>query len=311
MHNIETVTGHIRKKVVDAGGDPERETLNLIPTVDGGTLHITPDGNYWRAYLFIEGARTYEAAEGPGYVYNAAQAFGEFQRLVGDYPAGKLHEIIPGFHDTPARFEVFVERVERDAGNRARSASAEIQFAEARADHTPVLVDLLRQGELPQRVTHNDTKFNNVMFDDETGEGICVIDLDTVMPGLSLYDFGDAVRSGANTAAEDERDLSQVSFDLGVFELYLRGYLDSARDFLTPLEVAYLPFSARLITFETGLRFLTDYLDGDVYFKTQRPQQNLDRCRTQFKMVRDMEREFGRMEKILERYLGLDTGHGI
>jgi Ser/Thr protein kinase RdoA (MazF antagonist) len=310
MHNIEAVTSHLRKKVVGAGGDPERETLNLIPTVDGETLHTTPDGDYWRAYVFIEGAQTYEVVQGPEFVYNAAQAFGKFQRLVGDFPARQLHETIPGFHDTGARFQAFIESVERDARNRAQSAAAEIQFAEARAEHTSVLVDLLEQGDLPQRLTHNDTKFNNVMFDNETGKGVCVIDLDTVMPGLSLYDFGDAVRSGANTAAEDERDLSKVSFDLGVFEQYLHGYLDSADDFLTPLEVAHLPFAARLMTFECGLRFLTDYLDGDVYFKTDRPRHNLDRCRTQFKMLHDMERDFDQMEKILEGYWGLEIELG-
>lgn len=302
MHNIEAVTAHVREKVVGAGGDPERETLNLVPSVDGARAYTRTDGDYWRAYTFIEGARTYEVAPDPRFIYNAARTFGEFQRLVGDLPASHLHETIPGFHDTRARYQAFVETVDRDALDRARSAASEIQFAAAREEDASVLVNLSDQGKLPQRVIHNDTKLNNIMFDDETGEGVCVIDLDTVMPGLSLYDFGDAVRSAANTGAEDEPDLSMVSFDLGIFEQCLYGYLDSARDFLTPLEVAYLPVAARLITFECGLRFLTDYLDGDVYFKTDRPRHNLDRCRTQFKILHDMERESDEMEGILEAY---------
>jgi Ser/Thr protein kinase RdoA (MazF antagonist) len=300
MQNIEAVTAHLRRKIIAAGGDPERETLNLIPTVSGKSFYETNDGTYWRAYLFVEGAQTYDVVRSLDHVYNAARAFGNFQGLLSDYPAGQLHETIPDFHHTRKRFETFVEAVEQDVENRARSVETEIEFVIQRAEDASVLVDLLEQGKLPERITHNDTKFNNVMIDDETGEGVCVIDLDTVMPGLSLYDFGDSVRSGANPAAEDERDLSRVCVDLEIFERFAHGYLDAARDFLTPAEIDYLPFSAILMTFECGMRFLTDYLSGDRYFKIHRENHNLDRCRTQFKMVRDMEEKFDQMVRIIE-----------
>jgi Ser/Thr protein kinase RdoA (MazF antagonist) len=252
--------------------------------------------------MFIEGAQTYEIVENLDHVYNVAKAFGRFQRLVSDFPAERLHETIPNFHHTPTRFAALVEAVERDAANRAQSARAEIEFVERRVGDMPILVDLLQQGKLPQRVTHNDTKFNNVMIDDCTGEGICVIDLDTVMPGLSLYDFGDAVRSGANPAAEDEQDLSKVTIDLKIFDRLASGYLDAARSFLTPLEVDLLPFSARLMTLECGMRFLTDHLNGDLYFRIFRENHNLDRCRTQFRMIRAMEERFEAMVGIVTTY---------
>jgi len=302
MQNIARVTAHLRKKIVADGGDPERETLNLIPTIDGNILYKTPDGDHWRAYLFIAGAQTYETVERLEHVYNVSKAFGKFQSLVSDIPARQLCETIPDFHHTPKRFEAFVEAVARDAHNRARSVKAEIEFVEKRAKETSVLVDLFEQGKLPERITHNDTKFNNVMIDDETAEGICVIDLDTVMPGLSLYEFGDSVRSGANSGAEDERDLSKVGIALKLFDRLAHGYLDAARDFLTPLEIDCLPFSAKLMTFECGMRFLTDHLNGDVYYKIHRANHNLDRCRTQFKMVQDMEEKFDQMERIVVRY---------
>jgi hypothetical protein len=302
MQNVEKVTTHLRKKIIAASGDPERETLNLIPTVGEETFYRTPGGNYWRAYTFIEGAQTYEVVENLDHVYNASKAFGKFQRLLSDFPAGQLYETIPNFHHTGKRFEAFVEAVGRDVKNRAQFVKAEIEFVEGRAEDTSVLVDLLERGELPERVTHNDTKFNNVMIDDRTGEGVCVIDLDTVMPGLSLYDFGDSVRSGANPAAEDERDLSKVCIDLELFDRFAHGYLDAARDFLTPIEVDYLPFSAKLMTFECGMRFLADHLSGDVYFRIHRENHNLDRCRTQFKMVRDMEEKFDQMVGIIGKY---------
>lgn len=302
MQNIERVTTHLRKKIIAAGGNPERETLNLIPTVDGKTFYRTHEGDYWRAYIFIKGAQTYQMVESLDHVYSAARAFGKFQQSLSDFPAEQLYETIPDFHHTRKRYEAFVEAVERDVRNRAQFVKAEIEFVETRAEDTSVLVDLLEQGELPERVTHNDTKFNNVMIDDETGEGVCVIDLDTVMPGLSLYDFGDSVRSGANPAAEDERDLSKVCIDLELFDRFAHGYLDAARDFLTLTEVDYLAFSARLITFEQGMRFLTDHLNGDVYYRIHRENHNLDRCRTQFKMVRDMEEKFDQMVRIVEKY---------
>ena len=302
MQNIEGVTVHLSKKVVASGGNPERETLNLIPTVDGGSFYRSPGGNYWRAYIFIEEAKTYEVVESLDHVYNAANAFGRFQRLLADFPADHLFETIPGFHHTRKRFDAFVRAVERDVKNRAHTVRPEIEFVEMRAEDASVLVDLLAEGNLPQRVTHNDTKFNNVMIDDDTGEGICVIDLDTVMPGLALYDFGDSVRTGAALAAEDERDLSKVGIALDAFDRLAHGYLDAARTFLTPLEFDCLAFSAKLMTFECGMRFLADHLNGDIYFKVHRKNHNLDRCRTQFKMVRDMEEQSDLMTNIVDRY---------
>jgi Ser/Thr protein kinase RdoA (MazF antagonist) len=302
MENIQAVTAHLREKIVAAGGDPRRETLNLIPTVEGHTFRRTADGSYWRAYLFVNGAQTYEVAHSLEHVYSAAKAFGTFQKLLEDFPADRLHETIPGFHDTRKRFAAFVEAVERDVANRARLVQREIAFVERRAADTSVLVDLVEQGRLPARVTHNDTKFNNVMIDDETGEGICVIDLDTVMPGLSLYDFGDSIRSGANPAAEDERDLAKVYLDLEIFDHFVRGYLEAVLDSLTSLEVDYLPFSAKLMTFECGMRFLADFLDGDTYFKVHRENHNLDRARAQLKLVQDMEHKMDRMSEVVARY---------
>jgi hypothetical protein len=299
MENIIGITRHMREKIIKAGGDPLRETLNLIPTNEGGYLHRSEDGNYWRGYLFIDGARTYQTVENKEHFYKAGKAFGNFQRLLSDYPVENLHETIPNFHNTKMRFDAFVDAVEKDVMNRAKDVKEEIEFALKRADDTPILVDLLEKGELPLRVTHNDTKFNNVMIDDKTGEGICVIDLDTVMPGLSLYDFGDSIRFGANPAAEDERDLSKVWMDLGLYEQFTRGYLETAGDSLTRTELEYMPFSAKLMTYECGIRFLTDHLNGDTYFRILRPGHNLDRTRTQFKLVADMEVKLDQMARII------------
>ena len=300
MRNIQQVTDHLRTKIIANGGDPERETLTLVPTVDGQVLHQTSQGEHWRAYVFIDRARTYQVPTSLDQVYGAARAFGDFQRLLIDFPASELYETIPDFHNTPKRFADLLTAVGADAENRARQATAEIEFAEARADEMSVLMDLLKRGDLSERVTHNDTKFNNVMIDNETGDGICVIDLDTVMPGLFLYDFGDLVRSAANPAAEDEPDLSQVQVDLDVYEQIVRGYLDAAQGFLSPVELNLLAFSAQLMTLECGIRFLTDYLEGDTYFKVQREGHNLDRCRTQFAMVEDMEGKADLMEEMVD-----------
>ncbi len=302
MQNIEKVTAHLRTRIIALGGDPQRETLNLVPTMNGRNLFKTQGGNYWRAYVHVDGAQTYETAQTLDHFCSAARAFAKFQQLLSDFPAEQLHETIPDFHHTPKRFAAFLEAVERDARNRAHSAKTEIEFVEERAANMSVLVDLRARGELPERVTHNDTKFNNVMIDNETGEGICVVDLDTVMPGLAPYDFGDAVRSAANSAAEDESDLTKVWFDLDVFDRLACGYLEVARGFLAPAEVEYLPFAAWLMTLECGMRFLTDHLNGDVYFKIHRVNHNLDRCRTQFKMVSDMEKQFGQMEAVVRKY---------
>lgn len=302
MANIERVTSFARQRILAAGGDPRRETLTLLPAEDGRSFYCAPNGDYWRSYVFIEGARTYEQVEDLRHVYSAAKAFGQFQRLLNDLPGERLHETIPDFHHTRKRFEAFLRVLEQDRFNRASCLQPEIAFVLAREAETSVIVDGLASGVLPERVTHNDTKLDNVMIDVVSGEGVCIIDLDTVMPGSALYDFGDAVRIGASSAAEDERNLDKVGIDLVMFDRLAHGYLDAARDFLTPTEIDYLGFSAELITLECGMRFLTDYLDGDAYFKIHRPDQNLDRCRTQFKMVAEMERQGAEMARIVNRY---------
>jgi hypothetical protein len=302
MKNIEAVTAHLGRRIKTAGGDPQREALTLIPTVEGNSYLLTEQGDYWRGYLFINNARTYEVVENLDHVYNAAKAFGNFQNLLSDYPSGRLIETIPYFHNTRKRFQAFSEAVERDEVNRAKSSEPEIEFVLQREKDTSVLIDMLAHGELPERITHNDTKFNNVMIDNETGAGVCVIDLDTVMPGLSLYDFGDAIRSLANSAAEDEQDLSKVQFDPEIYEHYTHGYLDAVGNLLTEAEIEYMPFSAILMTLECGMRFLTDHLQGDTYFKIHRENHNLDRCRTQFKLVADMEEQFDGMVRIVDKY---------
>jgi hypothetical protein len=302
MENVERVTTYAREQILAAGGNPDRETLALLPTTKGKSFHLSPEGNYWRTYIFIEGAKTYDQVEDPEIVYNAAKAFGRFQRLLSTLPGERLHETIPNFHHTRSRFDAFAAALDKDAVNRAASAKAEIDFVLQREADTSVIVDMLAQGKLPERVTHNDTKINNVMIDDETGEGVCVIDLDTMMPGSALYDFGDSVRTAAALAAEDELDLSKVGVGLEMFDRLARGYLDTARDFLTPTESDYMAFSAKLMTHECGVRFLTDYLQGDVYFKIRREAHNLDRCRTQFAMAADMERKMEQMNAIVDKY---------
>lgn len=303
MENIERVTRYARERIVAAGGDPERGTLTIVPARDGRTYHLTPDGNYWRMFRYIGGARTYDRVEDVRHVYAASKAFGDFQKMVATLPGGRLHETIPDFHHTRKRFAAFREALAADGSGRAAGVGPEVAFVLEHEKDTGVVVDGLASGLIPERVTHNDTKLNNVMIDDRTGEGVCVIDLDTVMPGSVLYDFGDSVRLGAATAAEDERDLARVGFDLGLFERLAAGYLDAARDFLVPAETGLLAFSAKLLTLECGIRFLTDHLKGDVYFKIRREGHNLDRARTQFKMVAEMERRMPEMEAVVRKYL--------
>jgi hypothetical protein len=299
MDNVTRVTRFARECIQAAGGDPERETLNLIPTQDGGSFYRSQDGEYWRCYQYISGAHTYDKAEDLRQVYTAAQAFGNFQKLLARLPGERLHETIPDFHHTRKRFAAFLTAVKNDTAGRARTVGPEIDFILQREADASIVVDLLGSGELPERVTHNDTKLNNVLIDDLTGEGICVIDLDTMMPGSTLYDFGDLVRMGAASAVEDEPDLDKVGLDLSLFEALAHGYLKAARDFLIPLEWELLPFGGKLITFEQGIRFLGDYLNGDVYYKIHHPHHNLDRARTQLKMVAEMERLRDVMEAII------------
>ena len=295
MDNIRRVTEHLSGKLA---GDPNRNrrTLTLIKTRDGNPFHRDSLGNYWRVYPFIEKARSREAVESPQQAFEAAKAFGQFQRLLADLPAPRLHEIIPDFHHTPKRFIALEKAIEADIANRATLAKPEIEFALRHKHITSVLLD----AKLPERVTHNDTKLNNVLLDDSTGEGICVIDLDTVMPGSALYDFGDMVRTATSPAMEDERDLSKVEMQFPMFDALARGYLASTSDFLTASEKQQMAFSGKLITFEIGIRFLADYLAGDTYYKVHRDHHNLDRCRVQFKLMESIARREARMNKLVE-----------
>ena len=300
MENVCRVTTHQHDKLKKAGcPDPERRALTLVPARDG-TMHVMDaEGSLWRTYLFIEQASTYDTIRDPLQATQAARAFGEFQKQLVDLPGKRLFETIPNFHNTPKRFEALEKAIEADSCNRTRDVRPEIEFAMKRKAMTGVLLGKHRQGLIPERITHNDTKINNVMLDNDTNEGICIIDLDTVMPGLVLYDFGDMLRSGTNSAPEDERDLSKVYSQRPVFEALVDGYLESAGSFLNKTEKEFLVFSGKLITFEIGIRFLTDYLSGDVYFKTHRPGQNLDRCRVQFKLAQSMEEQ----EDSMNRYV--------
>jgi len=299
MENIVRVTGHLRGSLAGAGeGDATRRTLTVVPARDGQPFARDAAGNWWRLYLFIERARTYDVIENARQAQEAARAFARFQNRLADLPAPRLHETIPAFHNTPARLEALDRAAAADACGRRDGVSAELAFIDARREACGRLLARHARGEIPERITHNDTKINNVMLDDATGEGICVIDLDTVMPGLALYDFGDMVRSATAAAAEDERDLSQVGSRPEMFEALARGYLAEAA-FLNGAELEELVFSGPLITLTIGIRFLTDYLSGDVYFKTRRPGQNLDRCRTQLRMVRCMEGQAAERERLV------------
>ena len=295
MQNIQRVTAHLAAK---AGADPDcrRRVLTLIPARDGRVWYEDAAGNYWRMYRFIEKARSYDAVESTEQAFQAAKAFGEFQRLLIDLPAPRLHVTIPDFHHTPKRFAALERAIAADVAGRALGAKAEIEFALARKAISSVLLD----ANLPERVTHNDTKFSNVMLDDATGEGICVIDLDTVMPGLALHDFGDMVRTATSPAQEDERNLSKVTMQFPMFEALVRGYLTSAGSFLTKAEKQHLVFAGKLITFEQAVRFLADYLSGDTYYKVHYDGQNLDRCRTQFKLIESIEQQEEKMERLVE-----------
>ncbi len=302
MENIHRVTHHIRSKWEAAGAaDVARRALTLIPTGQGEAYHQDDAGAYWRTYVFVEGASTHDVLQTPAQAREAAFAFGRFQAQLADLPGPRLHETIPHFHDTPKRLDALQDAVARDVCGRAAGVAEERRFIFARSAETRHLLDLHRAGRIPERVTHNDTKLNNVMLDDTTGEGLCVIDLDTVMPGLALYDFGDMMRTALSPAAEDERDVSKVVARLDFFAALVEGYLAAAGDMLTADECEHLAFSGRLITLEIGIRFLTDYLTGDRYFKIQRPDHNLDRARTQIALVKRMEAQREEMEQAVRR----------
>lgn len=302
MENVSGVTAWLRKKIIENGGDPERETLTLVKSNDGLPYFVDSTGEYWRVYLFIEGATCYDTVKDDNDFYQSAVAFGHFQRLLADYPAETLHETIKDFHNTPDRLEKFKKAVAEDICGRAASVQKEIDFILEREELTHALYDLQLDGRLPLRVTHNDTKLNNIMIDDKTGKAICVIDLDTVMPGLAANDFGDSIRFGASTAVEDEQDLSKVSCDLHLFEVYTKGFIEGCGDALTDLELDLLPMGAILMTFECGIRFLTDHLEGDHYFRIHREGHNLDRARTQLVLVKDMEEKLPQMNEVINKY---------
>ena len=300
MDNIVKVTEYLKECVDKAGGDVDKEVLQVVHTKEGAH-HLLYEGEFYRCYRFIEGARSYEIVGGPEDFYKSGQALGKFQNLLGGFDGKVLHETIKDFHNTEKRFLDFQNTVEENPVHRAAECAEEIQFYLEREKDTKIINGLLREGKLPVRVTHNDTKYNNVMIDDVTREAVCLVDLDTVMPGVSLYDFGDAIRSGATTAVEDEKDLTKVHFDLTLFDAYVHGYF-SQGEFLTDLEMDYLPFAAKIMTYECGMRFLKDYLEGDIYYKISYPEHNLHRARNQMKLVSDMEREYQQMIEIIRKY---------
>lgn len=301
MANVEHVTHHINAKVLRSKHDLGGQTLNLYPARVGGYWVEDTTGAVWRCYNHIEGCVTYDIVENERQAYQAAHAFGAFQDLVSDLDASTIIETIPNFHNTRQRYDRLMAVIKEDVCGRLALVKEEIAFIQERENIVDILLDLLAAGELPLRVTHNDTKINNVMIDAQTDEAVCVIDLDTVMPGLALYDFGDLIRTATSPAAEDERDLSKVKMQMPMFKALVSGYLHAAGSFLTEREIEYLAFSGKLITLEVAIRFLTDYLEGDVYFKTHRPGQNLDRCRTQLQLVREIENHETEMNSLVSQ----------
>jgi len=299
MKNVMRVTTHIRRRLeAQNARDITRRSLVVIPTRDGQSHYRSPDGEYWRTFVFIEGVQTFEAVQSPDQALQAGRAFGEFQSLLVDLPDGRLNETIPGFHNTRQRFAALQQAIQRDHVNRAQAARPEIEFALKHESLVDVILDAMAKKKIPERITHNDTKFNNVMLDTVTGDAKCVVDLDTVMPGCALYDFGDMVRTTTSPTLEDEQDLSKVKMQMPMFKKLAEGYLATAERFLTRAEKSLIAFSGKLITFEIGIRFLTDHLSGDTYFRIHRPDHNLDRCRTQFKLVESIERQ----EKAMQKY---------
>jgi len=302
MDNYVAVTEFLRKIIIEKGGDPDRETLNAIKSKDGKNYVIDENGDYWRLILFIKDSMSFDLVERPEQFYDSAVAFGNFQYLLKNYPADTLNETIVNFHNTPDRYRQLMEAIERDSVGRVANVKAEIEFAKARKDFTETLERAHKEGRLPLKVTHNDTKLNNILFDRNTGKPLCIIDLDTIMPGYSVNDFGDSIRFGATTALEDETDLSKVNFDINLYELYVKGFIEGAKGGLTEGELELLPIGAIMMTLECGMRFLTDHLSGDTYFRISRENHNLDRARNQFKLVSDMEAKLPEMREIVKKY---------
>jgi Phosphotransferase enzyme family len=301
MDNVMRVTRHIAAKLTAQGvREITRRALTVVPTRDGEPFYRDGCGDCWRTFVFVEKVQSYELVQSPVQAYQAGKAFGAFQSLLSDLGGKRLHETIPEFHNTRKRFAALEQAIEKDHCNRGRFACQEIEFAQQQKPWIGRLLDAHARGDIPERVTHNDTKFNNVMLDWETGHAMCVVDLDTVMPGLVLYDFGDMVRTTTSPTLEDEKDLVKVQAQMPMFEALARGYMESAGEFLTGAERAYLAFAGKLITFTIGIRFLTDYLSGDTYFRVHRPDHNLDRCRTQFKLVESIAQQEEAMQKFVD-----------
>ena len=303
MENYVGVTSYLRGIIERAGGDPMRETLNVIKTKKGENFYYSEEDGYWRLLVFVDDSLSYDKVERPEQFYQSAVAFGNFQYLLRDYPASTLYETIVNFHNTPDRIRLFEEALAADVCGRAAEVKEEIEFVLQRREFAATLEKAREEGRLPLRVTHNDTKLNNILFDKKTGDALCIVDLDTIMPGYSVNDFGDSIRFGATTALEDEKDLSKVNFDIELYELYVKGFIEGTRGGLTECEMELLPIGAMMMTFECGTRFLTDYLSGDTYFRTSRPGHNLDRARNQFKLVSDMEKRLDEMKAIVKKYL--------
>ena len=303
MHNIEKILDHLRLILANNGEDIERGCLRLVPTNECKSYLVSKSGNYWRTYKMIEQASTFDFPRDSSQVYEAAYAFGKFQRDLAGFPAETLHETIPDFHNTPKRFQTLLTTLDADPYKRAQTAQIEIDFILDRELITKTITDLISQGAVPIRITHNDTKLNNVLMDDITGKGVCVIDLDTVMPGSILYDFGDMVRSSTSVASEDEADISKVGFNLINYKEIVHGYLDAARSFLTHNEIEQLASAGLIITLEQAIRFLNDYLQGDNYYKINYMEHNLVRARTQIKLVSEMEKYFHDIQRTIANYI--------
>ena len=301
MENVFRVTKFLKKRLVEQGGDPDREALTFIKTLDDN-LYLPDKNCAWRAYRYQGDLIALNACRDANDFYASGTAFGRFQALLNNYPVNTLHETIPDFHNTPYRYQQLHEAIEKNAAGRLDSVKEEVEFALAREKDASIIMDLQAQGVLPLRVTHNDTKLNNVLLDPKTGEGVCVIDLDTIMPGQAIFDFGDSIRFGASTAAEDEKDLSKVQLDLDLFDAFTKGFLEGCGEVLTDAEKDLLPTGAWMMTLECGIRFLADYLNGDPYFRIHYPEQNLDRARTQLKLVREMEEKQDQMQAIIAKY---------
>jgi len=301
MNNVFMVTEFMKKIVLSQGGDVNRETLSLVPTKDNNIFFV--DGHdCWRSYLYIDNTIAYQIVDDASIFADSGRAFGKFIARLDDFDATKLCEVIPNFHNTVDRFNNLLNAISANKSGRKDMAKDEIEFALSHQDFCSIIVDSLAKGEIPLRVTHNDTKLNNVIIDATSGKALCVIDLDTIMPGSLLYDFGDSVRFGCSTALEDEQDLSKVDFDINLYDAYCQGFLDGIGDKITAKEVDMLHIGSMMMTLECGMRFLTDFLDGDTYFKTQYPEHNLVRCRTQFKLVSKMEKLSGQMVAIAHKH---------